>query len=363
MAKWTAIKSEGKIYIRRWVAKDGKRTQERLPIHKYRHFRDNPEEIKAFLLRLNESGRQVVEIKHAFISPTLLDEYLELLCTQSENKITARCEYTYVKKYFLDFFIVKEKILDPINWHMNQKTKWAKFLISTEAPPSVSSKKQIIHAVNKFMSWLSEKRPTEVPKMKFEPFTKARLKELEASRVLRKEKRINYFISEKDFKTIIKALDSRILSPVLLSYHFGCRRSEALSLKLEDVKKGFLLVERQLVKIGHNGPNKGRMARKIPYWSTNPINAYNWVKDVKIMHQRTFAALWDKAINALLKDGYIEVEYNLHDLRHTWITRMMRNQNPRDVQMAAGHVSINTTMGYLKDDRNLSEEIFDPNAA
>ena len=54
---------------------------ERLPIAKYRHFRDNPEEIKKYLLRLNEAGRERVTTKHAFISDELQLEYRDLLCT------------------------------------------------------------------------------------------------------------------------------------------------------------------------------------------------------------------------------------------------------------------------------------------
>lgn len=363
MSKWVAIKEKqrGKevITIRRWVNKK----LERLPVRKYRHFRDNLEEVQKYLLRLNESGKKQVQIKHAFISPTLQDEYLELLCTQSENKTTARCEFNYVKKYFLNFFIGREQILDPINWHGNQKTKWATFLLSDEAPPSISSKKQIIHAVNKFMNWLHEKRPTEIPKLIFEPFTKARLKELEATRVLKNKKRESYFIPETDFKLITKHIDPQILPFVLLSYHFGLRRAESMALRIADLRRGYLFVERQLLKINHYGPTKGRLPRKIPYWSISPVQVHEWIKSAPIMHPRTFSATWDDAIIDLKNKNLLKIEYNLHDLRHTWITRMIRQHEPRDVQMAAGHKNIQTTMGYIHDDRTLDDEQYIPEGA
>ena len=61
----------------------------------------------------------------------------------------------------------------------------------------------------------------------------------------------------------------------------------------------------------------------------------------------------------------ISFDYTYHDLRHTWITRAVRLKGKdlshmRDVQLAAGHENIETTMRYLKDDREFSEEIYSP---
>lgn len=361
--------------IRRWmVFSNGKKRFERLPAQKYRHFRSNQLDLEQFLIRLNESipieqrTIEAVEIKHAFISPKLLDEYQTFLRAQISNQITADCEFNYVKKYFLDFFINHEQISDPIKWHQVHKTSWANFLLSDKSPPSVSSKKQIIYSVNKFMSWLSEKRPSEVPKMIFKPLTNARLKELASKRKMNKEERQTNYIPSEDWKTINDRAVKELIPIINLCYHFGLRRNEAMGLKLSDVKTGHIGVERQLIKCNEGDPiygvTKGRASRKIPYWFTTPAKAYHWIKEIKLMNPRTLSRLWDEFILDLMKQNLIKIEYNLHDLRHTWITRAIRQQKvPRDVQLAAGHVSINTTMGYIHDDRDLDDAPFIPESA
>lgn len=56
--------------------------------------------------------------------------------------------------------------------------------------------------------------------------------------------------------------------------------------------------------------------------------------------------LWRDLMTAL---GYT---YDFHDLRHSFITRAIREKNSRDVQLAAGHKHLMTTMGYAHDDRD-----------
>ena len=59
----------------------------------------------------------------------------------------------------------------------------------------------------------------------------------------------------------------------------------------------------------------------------------------------------------------LDYDYDFHDIRHTWITKAIRlpNVEPRDVQLAAGHKNIETTMGcYLHDDRIFGDEPYVP---
>src|SRR5690606_31886799 len=69
--------------IRRWVIfPDGKRRLERYPTSRYRNIRSNEQELKDFVVRLNNQipgehrTREAVDIKHAFIGQEMLDEYL-----------------------------------------------------------------------------------------------------------------------------------------------------------------------------------------------------------------------------------------------------------------------------------------------
>jgi integrase len=74
------------------------------------------------------------------------------------------------------------------------------------------------------------------------------------------------------------------------------------------------------------------------------------------MHPDTFYEKWCTYISSL------NLSYDLHDLRRTFITKALRLHHPRDVQMAVGHVSLTTTMGYAQDDRDTSDEVFKPEA-
>jgi integrase len=56
----------------------------------------------------------------------------------------------------------------------------------------------------------------------------------------------------------------------------------------------------------------------------------------------------------------LDFNYDFHDLRHTFITKAISAYPPRDVQLAAGHKSIETTMRYAHDNRNLDDEVFNP---
>ncbi len=58
----------------------------------------------------------------------------------------------------------------------------------------------------------------------------------------------------------------------------------------------------------------------------------------------------------------LKLDYDIHDIRHSWTTRAVRVKklHIRDVQLAAGHENIETTMGYLQDDRVFEEVPFIP---
>ena len=74
------------------------------------------------------------------------------------------------------------------------------------------------------------------------------------------------------------------------------------------------------------------------------------------MHPDTLSDRWTELMEQL------KLTYTLHDLRHTWITKSIRKKKvvPRDVQLAAGHKNIETTMGYLHDDREFDDDIYVP---
>jgi integrase len=350
--------------VKRWVIKrwnPEKGCPERLPVVQYEHFRDDEPELRAFVKRINAplSAKSKVEFKHAFINDDLLDEYLDFLQTKISTQSVALTNRNYLKNYVLNFFIGKLDLMNPNDWiRQENQTAWAKFLLSDKSPKAAKTKRTIINEANRFLYWLSDKRNGEIRFKKLEPLTKKRLQTIEAERELRGEIKDRKLISDEHWKTILKNPPKHIYAAACLGYHYGFRRSEALGVLDGDVKQGYILVERQLRKIGQHGILKGKLKRKVNHWFSTAKDAYKWVKAVQSYpkHPTTLSVEWAKYMRTL------KLDYDFHDLRHTFITKAVRKHNIRDVQLAAGHKHISVTMGYLHDDRTLDDETFTPEA-
>lgn len=368
---------------------------ERYPAKIYRDLRDKPDALRDFVIRLNNQNpveirtRHRVEIEHAYIDDHLLGEFLIHLQTKIPNQKNAAKFFTYLKTYFLNFYITKLKIPSPVEWHKNQAI-WSQALQNDfkkgieyspddiriwedkKFVPAASTMREIVNVANRFMLWLHGQRPLEVPPLVFDPLSKAVLKTIEARRELRGLKRPKYYITEEHWKLITDNAPARILPAITLMWDFGLREAETLGVEPPDVKRGYLLVERQLVALPD--PNekitdilKGKNRRKVPYYwySTKgdeaPTRALRLVRGVvkNILSIDRFYRIWVE----LMED--LELPYGLHDIRRTWITRCFRckfNRKlllPTDIQLAAGHEDITTTMKYKLDDRDLDDETFE----
>jgi hypothetical protein len=363
-------KGAERFIVVRWVRyPDGTATLERLPVAEYRKIRNNELEMRKLVLRLNDRvsredrAVQAVELRHAFIDTALLDEFREYLLAQIPSRNNATTAYYYLTNYFLNFFINQLKMNDPLQWHEVHETKWAKYLLGPDVPGSAHSKRIIIATANRFMHWLHKKRPTEVPPLEFKPFTRARFKEIEAKRKMKGETRERKVVTDADWKRILVQADAEIEPFILLCYHYGLRRAESMGLQPADLRRGYLSVERQLVAYTNGTPGysplKGRQSRTVPHWFCKPGDAHRWISEAlsNLMHPDTFSDRWEQLMKRLALD------YDIHDLRHTWVTKAIRVQAPRDVQLAAGHKNIQTTMRYAHDDRELDSEVFEPDAS
>lgn len=358
--RWSLFKEQNKWVIRRW--KDGK--YQRLPIAKYKRIRESEAELEELVKRLNApvDAKAKVDFKHAFISVPLLETYQEFLANQIPSPEGARQEFSYLRRYFLNYFIGKLDLMNPLDWHKVHETKWASYLLGKDCPAAAKTKRDIVIAANRFMKWLHKQRPEEVPPLEFTPITKAKYKELEARRELDGKVKERGFIPDHDWQKIRKKLPKDIEPFVLLSYHYGLRRSEVLGLEPGDVKKGHLTVQRQLSAIHPKPlfkPLKGRSARRVLHWNARAAEAYTWIVEGqrRLSHPSTLTHRWAELMKSL------DMSYDFHDLRHTFITKALRDHKARDVQLAAGHRDIRTTMGYAHDDRDLSDEAFIPEAS
>lgn len=351
---------------------DGRRTKTRLPKAQYKHLTTS-DEITKFIDRLNgrENRRKIreIETKLAFLPTSLLEEFRTTLAAELTNTANAKVTYHNLHRYCLSFFVDKMKLKDPLEWKAAE-SKWGLALINElpedekhlaihDRPMSLRHIKSLVTVLNKFLAFLHKKLPSEIPYIKMEPLSQARIRYYRATLELQDDDGPGLFISDEHWKIIQKKMPDDIKPWVTLGYNFGLRRSELPGLQLGDIKQGVLSVRRQLDTCKENNstykPLKNRMVRKIPYWFTTPQETYRLLKDTKVMHPST---LGHKFADLMEKLGY---EYRLHDLRRTFITRALRHQDVVDVQRAAGHTDIRVTMVYLQDDRTLDEADFIPN--
>lgn len=348
--------------IGRWVITQWnpeKRRPDRLPVSQYEHIRDDEEKLREYVKRLNAplTAKTKVDFKHAFINDDLIESYREFLHTRIRTVSVVTTNVNYLKEHFLKYFIGKLDLMNPQDWvEIDAQTKWAGYLLNSKTIRAAKTKRDVVIEANRFMGWLSEKRPKELRFKKMEPLTKKRLDSIDAERELRGETQTRKMIQDSDWKTIRKGIPKHIRAQVFLGYHYGLRLAETLGGLPGDVKKGYLSVDRQLRKLGVHGILKGKMRRKVNHWFSEAKDAYGWVAEVQgnLMHPATLSGEWRTYMDS------IGMDYDFHDLRHTFITKATRLHNIRDVQLAAGHKHISTTMAYLHDDRTLEDETFTP---
>lgn len=380
-SKWYLIKNEsGKHTIRRYRNDGEKIIWQRYPKEKYRNLKAS--DLDAFLTRLNgerevlrKRAEEAYKIQHTFITQEVQDAFSAFIETSVPSRREASQIINIVNKRFLHFFINQLGLTDPMDWKEEQLI-WGRALLNkpknekqrifkgANYVPSNSTIKLHIISANRFMAWLHERNPRLFPLIKFQPISPASLRLHEASRKLdsKEVEGIGQFIPEADWARIKKEVDPRIKSFLVVAYELGLRRSETLGVQLEDVRQGHFYLQRKLVSYSGGqaefAPPKSRKPRKIPYWFTTAKEIYRIIETIEDrMHPDTLTDLFNQEMRRL------KMSYGLHDFRRTFITRALRLHAPIDVQRAAGHSSLTTTMRYVMDDRDLSDAPFIPEAS
>ncbi len=368
------------LVIRRMVTlPDGTRVAPRYPIKAYKHL-TSKEELEQFVNRLNyrdeaaEKSKKAIEIKLSFIPQKYLEDFREHLKASIPNEKDFKYLYGTLHSTFLDFFVNKMQLHDPLLWHENQ-TKWGLALLNKLehdekhlnilTPEQIYSAKSIKHFVqvaNRFMEFIHHKNPREIPFVKFQPISKARLLEFEAQRKLNDDKtHLGLYISEKDWKLVTKRAPIEILPFLQLMYGLGLRREECLGLLIEDVRKGHVRLQRSIKTISLDGtvtykPLKNRLKRNIPYWFCSADDVYHWIGYAQNnkMHPDTLSTKWDELMSIL------GLSYKPHDPRRTFVTRALDLYPPNQVRQAVGHASLSTTMRYVRDKQETLDDLFLP---
>lgn len=366
--RWYVTREGGRFNIRR---EDELGRHVRYPAVKYAKIREDEAEVAALVKRLNyradaeDRARKAFDDKIAFVKNAVLDEFRVYLEEQIPSKVYVSGIYGHVRTHFLGYFQNVLGLKDPLEWHKVHKEKWARYL--TDSGLSPKTKRAVVQAANRFMQWLHE-RNSDVPLLVFKPITRAKYKTLAAEYEARTDVDRAKFVTDEDWEKIKKALPEHLAPFAILAYHYGLRRAESLALRPGDVRNKYLSVERQVVGVKRDSEGKvveartkilkGKENRKVPHWFSSPAKTYKLIEATAplVVHPDTLGKEWAEFVTS------IGLDYGLHDLRHTWITKAMRKygKTPRDVQLAAGHKNIETTMDYLHDDRELDDKEWKP---
>ncbi len=393
-------KQRTRSIIRRWEVTDGKGTNRRYPPKKFQSIRTNHEELERLVQRLNatefkeEIAKAKAAVRTAFVNFEDEQAYERHLRTRIPSPEGVARELSNLKAYVISYFVGKLGLKNPKDWY-SKRQDFMEFVLSEDTPASVFSKKFIVQCVNRFMRWLHEERPNEVPQVVFPQPSKAMLMRIRRSTEGRAKKR--GIIPDSDWQKITKAMNaspiktdtgqkaakaerafSDIRPWVLLSYHYGLRRAEALGLAYEGtdaVYEDCLVVRKALEgydcitgkctfgllktpgRLSENGDAVEK--REIPHWLGVDANeTADWIEAglKNLMHPDTLSHRWEELMEKL------DMKYHFHELRHTWITKARAEHKDREVQLAAGHASIVTTEKYSHDHRKFERKHVRPKA-
>lgn len=370
-------KEKNKFVIRRYVVvvngETRKKSSVRYPFSKYKNFKSK-EELENLVIRLNgrENRKKIQAIKEklAYLPTNIMEEFRELLANEIPTEKDARYHYKNLHRYFLKFFVELCGKIDPNEWKAKQSL-WGLALLRRlpkeqekfnifDREMSYKTIKGLIQLANRFMVFIHEKNPEEIPLYKLNPISQAMLKDYLARQSMDKDE-VGNFITDDDWKVIDKNLPDDIGCFVRLGYYYGLRRGETLGLMPEDVRNGHLSLERQLSKTDGNGsyifkPLKDRDFRKTPHWFLDKAEAYELIQETQMIriHPDTLGVKFASLMSEL------KMKYELHDLRRTFITKALDDHKPKEVMLAVSHSNIETTMRYLRDDRKSDDSVFVP---
>ncbi len=341
--KWSVTKYEFGFRIRRYRFVNGNKVWDTFPKEKYSHILN--QEIYNFVVQLNLVNRVDVVAKvstNKLINDKNLESFRKILVNKINSPNHIKDLMSVLKNHSIGFFYGKMKS-DNINEWINFETEFGEYLFLLNY--SASHVKRIVQVTNRFIKFLSKANP-EVKLVTFEPLSDFKLKKQKSER--------RKFISKFEYERIMANIDSKILPHTILAYSFGLRCSETLSLQTNDMFEDCIELQRQQLDVKNTKDLKNRSVRSVPYWFISPEDAFCQINGMKVMHPDTLSKLF---IKEMKKHG---LEFQFHDLRRTFITNALRIHHYRDVQLAAGHSDLKTTMLYAQDDRLLQRKKFVP---
>lgn len=358
--KWLVVKEGSGFSIRRWVKyKDGTKSFIRLN-KSYYSGKSDYSELKNITKVLNYRERKEQDaidyfnLVGAFIPKDLKNQFYKYLVKQTLNEAYSRELISSLNNHFFSYWYAI-KIPDYLHWEERQED-----LIHHLMDKKLSKKTidKVMNIATRFFKWLHKRTGKKTPILLFDTSSISPIvwRKHDLDIICLKGIKTGAYISEHDWVLIKENLYPSIKSAVLLCYYYGLRRSEVLAMNTQDLRKGHLSVERQLISYKDmekaTGPLKSRSSRKVPHYIQKDLSQVKeWIETVVPMHPDTFTDKW------ILFMSSLKMPYRLHDLRNTYCSNILAaGITIRDAQLAMGHASLKTTERYLRDHRKLSDD-------
>ncbi len=389
ICKWGVYEENNSYSVKRFIRfKDGGSTWQRLKKPFYREFLQSKRELDNLATYLN--GLDPAEVK-AGIKYKLKESYIP------RTHILNFCRT--IKANFLndDKKDIENRLNSFINyglnWFQDQKTpkvnewkkfekRWGQCLLnySNDIKDSerifpkgeLRSKNTIVRVIwlmNQFMEYLHEQYPNKYPPTRFSPISNSQFRSLEKLRKAHNLVKKRGHISEEHWLTIRDRIrEDEHLKIVELCYEFGLRRSEALALSVnENMYIDNLYIKQQVKSLDYTEepprkilkPTKTGEPRRISYavsinnLSTREIE--NIIRTAQPISPNQLTKKWRKLQNEL---GF---EYDIHDCRHSFARYIVQELDLKQAMEYLGHLSIQTTNGYIQSKDELSVEKYTPN--
>jgi len=260
----------------------------------------------------------------------------ELLAKYEEN-FQDQASYKTAKRFFIDSikeYFGTETLLSNINYvdletyrnHLKTKlTQWG----AIRKPATINREMACLrHIMSKAVEW---------DKIEQDPFKKGKSLHLKEN-----NKRLR-FLSEDEIKSLLDACPDYLRNIVECAINTGMRKGEILSLKWDQVRNGFIYLDK----------TKTNESRQIPVNDALDAVFRQIRKDQQLTSKHVFTYKGKRitdsvktSFNAAMKRAGI-MGFRFHDLRHTFASQLLLHGGDlKDVQELLGHKSMTMTLRY-----------------
>ena len=309
---------------------------------------------------LKDSFKNIEDLTDKNLFKTYTDWQAWLLTFRNLSKNTA-LSYGYDFKYFLNFVrlhLEKNKVNFSIlnNLNIQDYRAWISFLNSKNiliGPKSLARARASLKSFLNYCILIKKVDNSVIFQLSSPKIPKNLPRPLSDNQIKKLIDRIN---EEKN--TFVKLRNKAF---VILLWGSGLRISEALSLKIDDIKNEYIVV------LG-----KGKKERLIPLISQVKKVLLEWIMErskikstncnnvfINFNGKKITSRYFQKFFSELRNELDLDINVTPHSLRHSFATHLLKNGvDLRTLQLMLGHSSLSTTQHYLKISNQFVDETY-----